>query len=114
RGIKASGIEASLDKNRIDKNYFIKLVTSIRSIYYLMGIVIFILLISLGTLYVYNIALGEVNIKVALTAWFLYFIAIVLNIMFSFWNAILKGIGAIKEYNKTLIIAKVSQILFTV
>lgn len=114
KGIKKSGFQDSSNNNKIDKHYFIKLLSSIKSIYYLMGIVIFLLLISIGTLYVYNITLGEVDTKVALISWFFYFIAIVLNIMFSFWNAILRGIGAIKEYNKTLILSKLCQIIFTI
>src|SRR5699024_10851833 len=97
----------------VKKEYFLTLLSSIKSIYYTMGFIILVILLSAGTFYIYSITLDEINTKIAMISWLFYLTAIVLNIMFSFWNSILKGIGAIKNYNKTLIIAKVSQIVFS-
>lgn len=114
KNIKVTGYLESIDNNKIDKNYLIKLLSSVKFIYYIMGLIVFLILISVGTAYVHNVTTGEIDTKVAIASWAFYLIAIILNIMFSFWNAILKGIGAIKEYNKTLIIAKISQIVFSI
>jgi len=111
--IKSTGYQHAQNYNKINKNYFLTLLSSVKSIYYTMGTIILVVLLSAGSYYIYTITIGEIDIKVALISWLFYLTAIVLNIMFSFWNAILKGIGAIKEYNKTLVIAKVSQIIFS-
>ncbi|MCJ0929718.1 oligosaccharide flippase family protein [Virgibacillus halodenitrificans] len=112
--IKASGYNYSNNNNNeINFDFLIKLLSSIKSIYYLMGGLILIILLTVGTSYIYLITKNELNVSMVLFSWFFYLFAIVLNIMFSFWNSILKGIGAIKEYNKTLIIAKISQIILS-
>ena len=40
--------------------------------------------------------------------------SIVLNISFSYWNSILKGIGAIKTYNQILVVTKLTQLIISV
>ena len=79
-----------------------------------MGLIIFILFISLGTFYLIKIVDGEIDIYTALIAWLFYMLSIVLNISFSFWNAVLKGIGAIKVYNQILVVTKVSQLILSI
>lgn len=111
--IKSTGYQQAISEKGINKKYFITLLSSIKSIYYTMGIIILTLLLTVGTLYIYNVTLGEIDLKVVFISWFFYLTATILNIMFSFWNAILKGIGAIKDYNKTLVIAKISQVVFS-
>lgn len=115
--IKAVGHDSNKenDKNHqeININYFTILLSSIKSIYYLMGVLVLLILITLGTYYIYKVTKDDLNTMQVLISWFFYLGAIILNIMFAFWNSILKGIGAIKEYNKTLIIAKFSQIIFS-
>lgn len=111
--IKASGHDYSVKSKEINIKYFIQLLSSIKYVYYILGGIIFIVLATVGTYYIYIITNNEINLSIVLFSWSFYLIAIVLNIMFSFWNAILKGIGAIKEYNQTLIAVKISQILFS-
>lgn len=111
--IKSTGYIEAPNYNKVKKEYFLTLLSSIKFIYYTMGFIILVILLSAGTFYIYSITLDEINTKIAMISWLFYLTAIVLNIMFSFWNSILKGIGAIKNYNKTLIIAKVSQIVFS-
>lgn len=111
--IKASGHNLLEKNKKLNINYFTNFLSSVKYIYYIIGILVFIVLLTIGTLYIYVITKNEINLTMVMVSWFFYFVAIVLNIMYSFWNAILKGIGAIKEYNKTLIIAKLSQIFFS-
>ncbi|PTJ90094.1 hypothetical protein BU020_13060, partial [Staphylococcus simulans] len=79
-----------------------------------MGAIIFLVFITLGTWYIFSITSGEIEWEIALLAWLFYFVSIVLNISFSYWNAVLKGIGAIKTYNQILVITKVMQLLVSV
>ena len=72
-----------------------------------MGGIIFILFITAGTWYMVNINDGEISMQTMLISWLFYMLSIVLNISFSYWNSVLKGIGAIKVYNQILIATKV-------
>lgn len=100
-------------KGNINKDYFSKFLYTSKFIYKVMSWIIFIILGTLGTYYIYEISIGTIEIKTALIAWLFYFFSIILNIYFSYWNAFIKGIGAIKKYNQILVITKVFQLLFT-
>ncbi|AVO02475.1 O-unit flippase-like protein [Staphylococcus simulans] len=100
--------------NGFQIGYFISVLSVVKFIYYVMGAIIFLVFITLGTWYIFSITSGEIEWEIALLAWLFYFVSIVLNISFSYWNAVLKGIGAIKTYNQILVITKVMQLLVSV
>lgn len=112
--IKASGIHKEELGDDWNEKFFIKLSSTIKSIYYSMGLIILILLLTIGTFYIYTISINQLDMKIALTAWFFYLFAVILNIAFAYWNSMLKGIGAIKEYNQILIITKLIQLFLSV
>ncbi|WP_436862358.1 O-unit flippase-like protein [Staphylococcus caeli] len=113
--IQSEGYDSSEVKNNgIHIGYFVKVLSTVKFIYYAMGLMIFIIFISFGTLYLVKITNGEIDLYTALTAWLFYMVSIILNIAFSFWNALLKGIGAIKLYNQILVVTKVAQLVLSV
>ena len=113
--LKKEGYDTNNVKSTgIHLGYFVKVLSTVKFIYYIMGLIIFVLFLSLGTFYLIKITIGEINIQTALIAWLFYMLSIVLNISFSFWNAVLKGIGAIKVYNQILVVTKVSQLILSI
>lgn len=113
--IQSEGYDSSEVKNEgIHIGYFIKVLSTVKFIYYTMGLMIFVIFISFGTLYLVKITNGEIDLYTALIAWLFYMVSIILNIAFSFWNALLKGIGAIKLYNQILVVTKVVQLILSV
>lgn len=112
--LKTEGYVAAVEVNNWDENFFIKLLSTIKALYYSMGLILLILLSTIGTFFIYTVTQEEMNLAISITAWFIYMVAIILNISFSFWSSILKGIGAIKYYNQTLIIAKITQLLISI
>lgn len=113
--LKKEGFNSTnVKSSEVHLKYFVKVLSTVKFIYYVMGLIIFILFISLGTFYLIKIVDGEIDIYTALIAWLFYMLSIVLNISFSFWNAVLKGIGAIKVYNQILVVTKVSQLILSI
>ncbi|MGD3156156.1 O-unit flippase-like protein [Staphylococcus warneri] len=113
--VKKEGFdETDVKENGIHIGYFIKVLSTVKFIYYVMGIIILTIFMTFGTLYLLQITNGEIDLYEALIAWFFYMLSIVLNVAFSFWNAILKGIGAIKVYNQILVITKVTQLILSI
>src|SRR5699024_783430 len=47
-------------------------------------------------------------------SWGLYATAVFLNMKYAYWNAILKGIGAIKLHQQILIITKITQLILSI
>lgn len=115
QSIKSVGFETNNDgKAKINLQYFIRVISAVKSIYVFMGTVIFIIFITIGTFYLININNGQINTKVLLVSWLFYMLSIVLNISFLYWNSVLKGIGAIKRYNQILIATKSTQFILSV
>lgn len=112
KSINSTGINID-KKEEFDLRYFIKLLSTVKFTYYIMGLIILIFLINFGTLYLVEVTNGEIDVQSMLIAWLFYMMSIVLNIAFSFWNAILKGIGAIKTYNQILVVTKVVQLILS-
>ena len=115
QSIKSIGFEVvgNIDK-KINLPYFIKVLSAVRFIYTSMGGIIFILFITAGTWYMVNINDGEISMQTMLISWLFYMLSIVLNISFSYWNSVLKGIGAIKVYNQILIATKSTQLVLSI
>ncbi|WP_049437065.1 O-unit flippase-like protein [Staphylococcus hominis] len=115
QSIKSVGFETNdAGKAKINLQYFIRVLSAVKSIYTFMGTVIFIIFITIGTFYLIYINNGQINTKVLLTSWLFYMLSIVLNISFLYWNSVLKGIGAIKRYNQILIVTKSTQLILSV
>ncbi|PTF11687.1 hypothetical protein, partial [Staphylococcus devriesei] len=115
QSVKSVGFETVNEKNsKINIPYFIKVISAVKFIYTSMGTIIFALFITIGTWYMVNISDGEISMKTMLISWLFYMVSIVLNISFSYWNSVLKGIGAIKTYNQILVVTKGTQLILSV
>lgn len=88
------------------------IITSSKKIYMILTIMSGILLFSLGTFYIYGLLPG--NEMEYLVAWLIYALAIILNLYYSYWTPLLKGIGAIKEANQVLIISRLIYIMLSI
>src|SRR5699024_3461892 len=93
---------------------FVKLFKVTKLIYLFIGIVIIIVLFTIGTWYVYSVSKMSLSTNVILISWGLYATAVFLNMKYAYWNAILKGIGAIKIHQQILIVTKLSQLILSI
>lgn len=115
QSVKSVGFETVDEKNsKINIPYFIKVISAVKFIYTSMGTIIFALFITIGTWYMVSISDGEISMKTMLISWLFYMVSIVLNISFSYWNSVLKGIGAIKTYNQILVVTKGTQLILSI
>ncbi len=81
------------------------LINASKKIYFGLSIIALTILLSIGTIYIKSI-LGH-NYLIYKNAWFIYVLAIFVNLYYSYWTPILKGIGGIKEVNQAIIISRV-------
>lgn len=115
QNVKSEGFELATNENStLNITYFSKVLSTVKFIYTSMGIIIFLLFSIFGTWYMFNINNGQIDITTMLIAWIFYMLSIVLNISYSYWNSILKGIGAIKTYNQILVVTKLTQLILSV
>ena len=88
-------------------------VTSCRYIYTALSLFTLMVTGSLGTFYIRSIT-ANFSGALHMMAWYVYVIAIVINVLFGYYAVLLRGIGAIEKVNKATVIARVIQIFICI
>ena len=100
---------AIVSDNKTDFVYLKTVLQTCRYIYLAIATAALLLLLSVGTLYIYKIG-GEA----AIISWVIYCAAVFINMLYSYFTSFLRGIGAIAENNKAAVISRAVQVLLTV
>nr|WP_263314155.1 O-unit flippase-like protein [Mammaliicoccus sp. Marseille-Q6498] len=113
KSIESDGYSGNNSTGEFNESYFVKVLSTIKFIYLMMGMIVFSILVTVGLVYIIKVSNNEIDVKIAIISYLLYMLSIVLNITFSYWNAVLKGIGSIKAYNQILIVTKSVQLVLS-
>ena len=97
---------------RPNYSLMVNLIYASKRIYLIIATLAGLLLLFLGTPYIHSLVNYDVNKY--LFAWLIYSIAVFLNLYYSYWNPLLKGIGAIKEANQVQVISRVIYLVLTI
>lgn len=87
--------------------------TACRYVFLLLSGVALICMALPGTLYIHYICRG-ISVREPLIAWAFYALAIFLNLYYGYFNAFLRGVGAIGAANRVTTVARLVQIILTV
>lgn len=87
--------------------------TACRYVFLLLSGVALICMALPGTLYIHYIC-RDISVQEPLIAWGFYALAIFLNLYYGYFNAFLRGVGAIGAANRVTTIARIVQIILTV
>lgn len=90
-----------------------RIIKTTKIIYLIISITALSLLLTFGTWYITFISKG-LDGKLHLIAWIIYSFAVFLNLYYGYYATFLRGVGAIKESNIAIIIARVVQILVSI
>ena len=86
---------------------------SSKYIYLLISTLALLLLFTLGTRYILYLGLNFKG-NYLMISWCIFVIAIFVNLYMSYFGSFLKGVGAISQYNKALVISKSCQIIISI
>ena len=86
-----------------------KVIAICEKLYLRIALVALIILAIPGTLYVFRIS-GNLFNSTILISWFIYVLAVVANLYYGYYATLLRGVGAISDYNKANVIARIIQI----
>lgn len=107
-----------LKKNGVDEiesnepNYYLMLKVSkaCKYIYTILSLSALFLALSVGTIYIkYITSIDTINDY--LISWYIYALAIFLNILYSYYSVFLRGIGCIKKINMATFVSKLIQVV---
>lgn len=112
--LKREGIELSFSDTEIDYNLLGKMIYLARYVYQRLSLIIFILMLSVGSLYIFKITKGFTNIDNSLLIWIIFCISTYFNIYFSYYTSLLSGKGLIKENSQAIIFSRLAYIIISV
>jgi O-antigen/teichoic acid export membrane protein len=112
-------VSGSQDLNNIEnKNEKINLsllyglLKASKTVYLIIGVSCFVLLLVFGSVYIYNLNY-TINFYYLTITWIIYLLGISFNILFGYFSVFLRGIGRIFILNQAYIISKFIQIILT-
>lgn len=82
-------------------------------VYRRLAIIVLLVMLSLGTIYIYYVTNGFTNIDYSLLIWLLFSVGIFFNIYYSYYTSLLIGKGLIMESKKAMVYSRVVQIILT-
>ncbi len=84
-----------------------------RIVFLMLASLAFILLSTIGTLYIDYISFS-IEGQTPVISWFIYSLAIFLNLYFGYYGSFLRGVGAISDVNKATVLSRLTQIILTI
>lgn len=82
-----------------------------KKIYRYMSFIVLLLMLSLGTIYVYYITDGFVLIDNVLIIWLVYSVSVYFNIYVSYYNSLLTGSGKVKEAKYAVVASRITYMI---
>ena len=109
--LKEEGI--SVSSSEINYRLLATMIHTAKSVYYRLGMIVFLSMLTFGSVYVYKVTDGFTNIKHSFFIWIIYSISTFFNIYYSYYTSLLTGKGLIMESKKAMVYSKVVYILLT-
>lgn len=105
-------VDVAFEDNSQEPNLFLmnKVLITCKAIYFVISLLAIFILLTAGTFYMRFITHGLLE-KQYMLSWFIYSLGVFLNLYYGYFTSFLKGVGAIAENNKAIVISKVLQII---
>lgn len=109
RSFRKNGLAAEYGEG-VDFGVMAALLAACRAVYMWIALVCLAAISTLGTLYVVSVS-GSLEPATYAAAWALFCLAVFVNVLFSYWESMLRGVGDFVGVNKATILASLAQIL---
>ncbi len=105
-------VDVDFENNNQQPNLVLmnKVLLTCRMIYLVISLIAIIVLMTAGTFYMHYVTRGIMGKKYMLS-WIIYSLGVFLNLYYGYFTSFLKGVGAIAENNKAIVISKILQIM---
>lgn len=104
--IQKEGVNTNNISNNINYHLLASILQAAKYIYKRLSIFAFILIISLGTLYIYYVTDHFSSVKHTLPIWILFCISVYFNIYYTYYSSLLTGAALIKEVQIAKILSR--------
>jgi O-antigen/teichoic acid export membrane protein len=90
-----------------------KVIYTCKRIYLTISLIAICLLLTIGTIYMLHISTGISGYN-HIFAWFIFSVAIFLNLYYGYYTTFLRGVGAISQYNIAVVLSRALQIILSI
>lgn len=111
--LKKEGVNVTYESDEINYRLLATMIHTAKSVYRVLGLIVIVTMLSLGSFYIYNITNGFSNINNSLAIWIVYSISTYFNIYYSYYTSLLTGKGLIMESRKAIVYSKLFYIILT-
>lgn len=101
---------SKIDNGEVDFSLLKSVVLSCRLIYATIGIASFIVLLTVGSLYIFSIS-ENIDQNAIRMSWIVFCLGVFLNLVFSYCESLVRGVGDITGASVAIIVASLSQLL---
>lgn len=114
-GAKELNAEGIAQTECTEPNYELlkKVINTCKVIYLVIASFALIILLTIGTAYVYHVSEGIIS-KEIWSSWIIYAMAVFLNLYYGYFATLLRGVGAVSDYNKINVFARLIQIAVSI
>lgn len=109
--LEKEGIEGMRGGKVINYHLLATIIDTARFIYCRISFLIFFVMITAGSVYMWNVTNGFINVDNSLTIWLFYSISVYFNIYYMYYNSLLVGAARIMEQKKAMVYSKIVYIL---
>lgn len=85
-----------------------------KMVYRRLSVLVLLLMLTIGTIYIYYVTDGFSSVKHSLAIWCVYSFSTFFNLYFAYFNALLTGTGQIKEEKKAIILSRIGYITISI
>ncbi len=90
-----------------------KVIKTCQTIYLIISLIALFVLLTVGSVYIYFISTNIFNNSVIIS-WIIYSVAVFLNLYYGYYATFLRGVGAVSQYNKINVMARLAQIVISI
>ena len=114
-GAKQLNEEGVVQARNVEPNYDLlkKVIETSKAIYLIISMTALIVLLILGSIYIYYVSKDVFNSTVILS-WLIYTASVFLNLYYGYFATLLRGVGAVSTYNKINVFARLIQIIVSI
>jgi O-antigen/teichoic acid export membrane protein len=107
------GVESTNLNGEINYRLLATMIHTAKYIYRRLSIIVLVLMLTMGTLYIYKVTNGFTSIHNSFIIWIVFSFSAFFNIYYSYYTSLLTGRGLIMESRKAIVYSKLLYILLT-
>lgn len=109
--LKKEDIDVVEGLSEINYKLLATMIDTAKSVYRILAIIVLLLMLTLGSVYIYHVTDGFQNVKNSFLIWGVYSLSTFFNIYYLYYNSLLTGRGLVMESRKAMIFSKIVYIV---